>query len=285
MIDWQKMRKRVGCRGFSLVEMLVVVGVMSIVILGFAQLLEYQLRATKGTEVSNEFQDLKRQFSQYIASPGICTETFRGFAPGAQIDRILYDSGTVFYNVAEGKPFPGSQWVITSMRLMRPDELPAGNALGFPVMPTDSNGVSTGVLEVRAELSASAKAKGAATSDQKTFYARFNGYFGKNDLLLGYQETDENKASALAVCSLTQVPPVTFSGAVNTSLTFDQLIRNHEGSALPPGAPIVMTAAARTEQDLIPMNCSIFGMSGASCIVQTCAYYNPYLSLAECIQP
>ena len=68
--------------GFSIVESLVAVGIMSIVMMGFTQMMWNQSRQTKGFEETLARLDVEKTLATFLADGSVCGATLAGTLPG-----------------------------------------------------------------------------------------------------------------------------------------------------------------------------------------------------------
>lgn len=139
--------KRERTFGFSLLEIMIVMAIGSILILGIAQMANYQSRISKTGELDKQLDDIKRQFQTWIFNQSFCDASFAGLRNGESPEGIRRNSiDPPDYIIKTGDRFPGSDWTIDSFTLL--DRATIRDR--FPQFSAGVNdqGLGTGVLQV-----------------------------------------------------------------------------------------------------------------------------------------
>lgn len=186
------MNKNTSCdrpssRGFSLVELMIVMAIGSLLILGLAQISGYQARVSRTGELDKQLDDIKRQFQSWIFNQSFCDATFRGLRngdPAQGIRRSIVDPTD--FIIQNGERIPGSDWTVESFTLLNRAEI----LRDYPQYGAGVNadGQGTGVLRVvlkqlqRGTLNtqiADGQDTGAFKSTRKELYFPIAAKFGK----------------------------------------------------------------------------------------------------------
>lgn len=114
-------------RGFSLVQVMVSVGIMSGLALMMMTLMENQAKQQKTIELKSEQNDIKAIIKQVIANNVACDATFQGMSPGEEIKEIrTTDDQSVPPFAETGVKFKSANVYIKKMVLLtRQEELDA----------------------------------------------------------------------------------------------------------------------------------------------------------------
>jgi hypothetical protein len=113
--------------GFSLVQVMVSVGIMGGLALMMMTMMENQTKQQKTIELNSEKNDIKAIIKQVISNLGACNATFIGMSPGDEIREIRTTSDMSVAPFAQtGVKFKNMNVYIKSMRLLtRQEELDA----------------------------------------------------------------------------------------------------------------------------------------------------------------
>lgn len=145
------MKKLFNSLGFSLVEIMVVLGIMGGISLGVAQLMKQSTTSANFVEAKTEENEITRQISLMIAKKDACTHTMLGRGVGDNVPTIKNNQGADVYAV--NGLYGNGAITITSMRLANS---------GATTIPADGRG--TLFLEVTLNRR---KVKSAATDFTK----------------------------------------------------------------------------------------------------------------------
>jgi hypothetical protein len=183
--------------GFSLVQVLVAVGLMGGLALAMMQLTDNQLKAQKTMEMKAEVTEVENIIRQTISDIEACRATFIGLAPGESVSeiRISDDMGaTPFAEV--GKQFKGTNVYIKEMRLLTRDEEfePSFKLREAGEVIINNSGRGYAFLRVVVVLFK----KGSSDSSKQNFYGakdtakifRIKGVFSNNKILASCDKDD-----------------------------------------------------------------------------------------------
>jgi len=162
--------------GFTLIELMLVVGLISVIALGITEFLTYQLRSSRTVQNASELGALEQQLSALLNREDACSATLMDLRAGDPVRFIRNGDGTVLYDTANGtnQVFPLTEFVVQSMRLLSSTEMAAETPT--VAVSVSTMGAATLVLRVDA-LHRSAIAGGAPAIHgpaAKTFYQRVN---------------------------------------------------------------------------------------------------------------
>ena len=105
-------------KGFSLVEVIIALGILTAGALMLARLYQNQAKAQKATQNSQALYDFISEAKVHLARPEICTRTFNGkiLSNGAQLDHISGLAGTKKYWI--GQDIPESTYSLFEMKVI-----------------------------------------------------------------------------------------------------------------------------------------------------------------------
>ena len=141
--------------GFSLVQVMVSVGIMGGLALAMMKMMENQTKQQKTIELKAEQGDIAAIIRQVLANKIACETTFIGMSPGDTINEIRVNSDLSAPPFAEtGVKFKNNNVYIKSMYLLtRPEEVTtnqrkAGIAGSLPIEYSDGSGFGYGYLKI-----------------------------------------------------------------------------------------------------------------------------------------
>lgn len=117
--------------GFGLIEVLISIGLVSVLMLALIQVMDQQRKMTKTAQVNSEVLDVQRLFQITISDPQTCFWTFGGTAPTDEsIGSIrVTDDLTKDPFATVGQKFGNTSLFIREMTLMSPASAKAANLI------------------------------------------------------------------------------------------------------------------------------------------------------------
>nr|BDT27732.1 prepilin-type N-terminal cleavage/methylation domain-containing protein [Bacteriovorax sp. HI3] len=104
----------VNQRGFSLTEILIGMGLLSVLSLGVASMMKNMMSGQVTSETKMEELEMRRILTTTLADKKACENTFKNFSLGQVITQIKNSSGAIIYEV--GKKYGNNSLAITSMK-------------------------------------------------------------------------------------------------------------------------------------------------------------------------
>ncbi len=95
------MAKRNHLGAFTLVEVMMVIGLLSFVAVGFMQFMSHMNRKQLTLQVKAEINDIMTDFKGYMSKPGVCARSFQGkrmIKGTASTDAFRKKNGKVIYD-------------------------------------------------------------------------------------------------------------------------------------------------------------------------------------------
>lgn len=140
--------RHASLRGFTLIELMLVVGLISIIGLGIAEFTRFQLRSSQSVQNSSSAAILESQLNLIFSRNDSCDSTLMDLRTGDTVRFIRNGDGTILYDTindaAAGRPFPLTEWILSNVRILSATEV---QNLPQPIPPTISTeGVATLVI-------------------------------------------------------------------------------------------------------------------------------------------
>gem|GEM_PF-3392685 len=189
-------------KGFTLLELMLVVALMGLVTLGVAELIDFQSKSTKTAQNSVDFAGLQQEFAKIILKQDSCTNTFENLKAGDSVRYLRDRQGAVLYD-ATATPgtntavFPLTEYVIRGMRILTVNEM-AGGAAAETALPPSMSPSGAAVLALRVDAVHQSVLGGGAPStygaSTKTFYQRVNAVMGRPLQVRVHPATTEARA-------------------------------------------------------------------------------------------
>ena len=148
--------------GFSLIEVMIVAGIIGVLSLGIVAIFQYQNKMSATGNNNAQINEIKSQIQSWISSNATCNYTFQGMRAGEYLigfmgnntggpQDILYSVG-VPSNGTMGARFPGTNWAISSAQLLLGGTVAATPQTAGISPVVSSDGTGTGVLKVTLQL-------------------------------------------------------------------------------------------------------------------------------------
>ncbi len=167
-------------RGFSLVQVMVAVGLMGGLALTMMKMMENQTKQQKTMELKAEQGDMANMMRQVLNNKVSCEATFLGFSPGNQINQIRINSDKSLPPFAEtGVKFKNFNVYIKSMYILtRQEEVDWGQRQpGPPIEYNDPDGMGFGMAVLRVNFVKNIGAVNDANKSHQFFGAKETSIF------------------------------------------------------------------------------------------------------------
>lgn len=132
--------------GMSLVSVMVALGLAGVLTTVIMSNMELQNKSSKNIEWSNEVNNMKRLFQDFVSREEPCVSSFAAALPGEPIPNLELKPGVVYAEL--NQPFQNSGLVITEMALLTLEEQKQRN---LTLTHPDPNGISLSYLKVTVE--------------------------------------------------------------------------------------------------------------------------------------
>jgi prepilin-type N-terminal cleavage/methylation domain-containing protein len=112
-------------KGMTLVELMVVAGVLGVLMVGFMQFMTFQQRSIKTAELKGDVATVRNMLAGWIENAAICNATFAGLSNrnSQTIAQLLRAPGDVILNL--DFRFPATNWKVQAMDLLSSTEATA----------------------------------------------------------------------------------------------------------------------------------------------------------------
>lgn len=157
---------------------MLVVGLMGIVVLGVAELFDFQLRSTKTAQNAADLAGFQQQLQQIIMREDSCTQTFQGLRAGDNVRYLRDRNSNIIYDatanpVTNTVPLPLTEYVVRGMRLLTQNQMASESTLPPSLSPSGA-----AILALRVDLAHTSLVNGVAansySSQNKILYFRVN---------------------------------------------------------------------------------------------------------------
>jgi type II secretory pathway pseudopilin PulG len=191
------MPKTLSKAGFTLVELMVLCAILGILMAGFMQTMNHQMRLSKGADSDRQVIEIRNQIHTWLYDLNYCTQTFANQRSGENIPGIKNSPLANDYLSKVGDRFPGTDWTIQRMQILSKSDAmismtssgSAGSYYGGTFQDLNPSGHATAVLRVTLNRMgynqngqnvalSSGQDSGAYGTNQKTFDIPFTAIFG-----------------------------------------------------------------------------------------------------------
>lgn len=132
---FSKQTASLSTQGFTLIELMIAVGILSITVGATMSLMQVMNRQNNYSKAQIDANQITSQFQQYLSNPSICSNTFRGFLPGQFINAIAFSRNDTGLMTSSGMNNLGTdtaatsgsrsgqrfgEWILSSVRILDP---------------------------------------------------------------------------------------------------------------------------------------------------------------------